>query len=201
MDYATALRMANYAAECYKRPPDIGRQDGACRVHVFSSLTFGHVVAFEGTSDVESLLADAEVETVRVPNMGLVHTGFWDSLSAVLNRIAIVPTAITGHSLGAAHAMLYGAWLATKGHSAPVYCFEPPRVSADDELAELVQVSKMDVSAFRNGNDIVTQVPSWMTFPVPLTAIGTPSLPFDNLVDHEIARVISSLQIEFNSQG
>jgi len=47
--------------------------------------------------------------------------------------------------------------------------------------------------ATRNGNDLVTQIPFDMTLPGELTQIGTPCLPFDNVQDHDIGRVIEAL--------
>ena len=185
-----ALTLALLCQQSYNELPTVGSKDGSCRAHFY-----GDVLIFEGTSDFESLLADAEVETVNTV-FGLIHSGFWDSLDEISSALMArtTPTGIGGHSLGAAHAMLYSSLLARSGHIIPTYCFEPPRVSADNVLRDFVDASRIPVYACRNGNDIITQVPSWMTFPFALDRIGTPTFPFDNIDDHAISSVIVALQ-------
>jgi len=71
---------------------------------------------------------------------GKVHGGFWNSLARIRGRLADRVLAlggrdkkkvwVTGHSLGAGHAQLFGAWLAVK-HAVPVqgvYAFAAPQV-------------------------------------------------------------------------
>ncbi|HKU19345.1 MAG TPA: hypothetical protein VJP80_08895 [Candidatus Saccharimonadales bacterium] len=51
----------------------------------------------------------------------------------------------------------------------------------------------MPLYLFRNGNELVTDLPPEGHHPAMLTPIGTPTFPFPNLADHMIARVIASL--------
>lgn len=184
VDYALLARLA------YTDAPTVGNADSASRMHVY-----GDVHCFRGTDDMASVLSDADIRAMSVPGLGKVHAGFYNALGAILpvclslNR----PRAVTGHSLGAAMAILYAAVLATLGHVVEVYAFEPPRLCADDVLAKLLLDKKVPFYATRNGHDLVTQVPLGMTLPGLLTVIGKPSAPFDNITDHDISRVVSAL--------
>lgn len=186
------LDYAKLCQRCYTDPPTIGAPGSASRMRVY-----GGVHCFRGSDDVESWLHDFDISTVFVPGLGEVHRGFWDATAALIPACVAfgAPDAITGHSLGAAMAILYaGAW-AEMGKSIPVYAFEPPRLCADDTLQTLLKFRGAHWYATRNGNDIVTQLPPTMRLPWPLTHIGTASEPFDNMVDHSIARVIEALSV------
>jgi hypothetical protein len=78
---------------------------------------------------------------------GKVHKGFWLSLAKIRDRLAERVIAlggrdkkkvwVTGHSLGAGHAQLFGAWLLQK-HGVPVqgvYAFAAPQVG-DKQFTE-----------------------------------------------------------------
>src|SRR6185312_10303594 len=142
--------------------PTIGNPSSASRMHVY-----GDVHCFRGSDDLLSFLHDADCRLMSPTGLGKVHAGFWDALSDILPACLELPrpAAITGHSLGAAMAVLYAGVLARLGTIVPVY-------------------------ATRNGNDLVTQIPFDMTLPGPLTQIGTARLPFDNVQDHDIGLVI-----------
>jgi len=90
-------------------------------------------------------------------------------------------------------AILYGGVLGRLGAPTPVYAFEPPRMCLDGVLAKFLAHTKVPVYATRNGNDVVTEIPWEMTLPASLVRIGTPQLPFDNTLDHDIGRVIDAL--------
>lgn len=181
---------ARLAQRCYTDPPTIGDADSASRLHVY-----GDVHCFRGTDDIMSWLHDANCAPVNVWGIGRVHSGFWDALSAILPACLALPrpVAITGHSLGAAMAVLYAGVLAHLGHVAPIFAFEPPRMCCDGALALLLKSWKVPFYATRNGNDVVTEIPIGMTLPGKLTRIGTPRLPFANVYDHSIGRVVDAL--------
>lgn len=184
------LDFALLAKRAYTDAPTIGRADSASRMHVY-----GDVHVFRGSDDVSAWLADFDVSTVEVWGIGKVHAGFYGALAAILPACLTLPrpTAITGHSLGAAMAILYAAVLAQQGCVVPVYAFEPPRLAADDGLHMLLQAKQVPWYACRNGCDVVTQVPPSMTLPGELTSIGGAVVPFDNMTDHSIDRVIDAL--------
>lgn len=189
VDYAVLAQRA------YSDPPTIGQAGSASRMHVYvDGPSTVHV--FRGTDNFGSLLADGNITTINVAGLGNVHTGFYVALAAILPACLALPrpTAIAGHSLGAAMAILYAGILAQLGTVVPVYAFEPPRVANDDTLARLLATKQVPWFACRNGRDAITQIPLHLEHAGPIQAIGRAVLPFDNLGDHAIARVIDALR-------
>lgn len=184
IDYAILAKRA------YADAPTVGRADSASRMHVY-----GDVHVFRGSDDIESWMADFDIATVHVEGLGELHCGFWHALAAILPACMSIqrPSAIVGHSLGAAMAIAYAGVWALRGIAIPVYAFEPPRMCGDDTLANLLQAKKVPWFATRNGHDLVTEVPVGLSLPGPLTQIGHPAEPFDNPIDHSMDRVIQAL--------
>ena len=75
---------------------------------------------------------------------------------------------------------------------AAVYGFEPPRVRPN--LAVRALLSRVPVHLYKNGNDIVPDIPLGWHHAALLTHIGKPDLPLGNVRDHAIARVIQALE-------
>jgi len=193
-----AIDYAKLAQRAYNDAPTVGEPDSASRMHVYQMVTATGtqtVHVFRGTDDLRSLLADGDIIVRDVPGMGNVHAGFHLALAAILPACLALPRpdAIAGHSLGAAMALLYAGALALLGDVVPVYAFEPPRLCADSTLADLFHGKHVPVYATRNGRDIVTQVPPQLAHACPITPIGHAVLPFDNIQDHAIDRVIAAL--------
>lgn len=183
------------AREAYTAAPDIGVADSASRA-IVRHTPAGLVVAFPGTDNVASWLADLDVLPIDVAGVGLVHRGFWGAWSAiapaVVAAIGAQPVTLVGHSLGAALAICAAAVLTSAGRPpAAVYGFEPPRVAAGPRLALLL--AGVPVRLFKNGNDVVPDVPPGWQHAALLTHIGAPALPFANIEDHAIERVIAAL--------
>ncbi|MCM2538009.1 lipase family protein [Burkholderia glumae] len=183
------------AREAYTAVPDIGVADSASRAIVRQTAA-GLVVAFPGTDNAATWLADIDVLPIDVAGVGLVHRGFWDAWSAiapaVAEAIAAQPVTLVGHSLGAALAICAAAALTSTGQApVAVYGFEPPRVAAGPRLGLLL--AAVPVHLFKNGNDVVPDVPLGWHHAAPLTCIGAPALPFPNVEDHAIDRVIAAL--------
>ena len=181
------------AKRSYADAPTVGRADSASRLHVY-----GDIHVFRGSDDISSWRADLDVSTVDVWGIGKVHAGFYSALTAILPACLALPRpkAIAGHSLGAALAILYAAVLAQLGDVVPVYAFEPPRLAADDGLQTLLRNRQVPWYACRNGWDVVTQIPPKMSIPGDLTCIGKAVVPFANVIDHDIDRVIRALESE-----
>lgn len=139
------------------------------------------VVAFRGTelTDLRDIVADAKFSLVpamaggTLLAMGRVHAGFLGALEQVRAELdaalaGLPPTAspraiwITGHSLGAALATLYAAWLNRPGSSLAtqqLITFGSPRVG-DTRFAGYVEKLLTDrVFRFVNHEDAVTRVP------------------------------------------
>lgn len=122
------------------------------------------MLVFRGTEpDVyQDVLADAYLTPTEFPGGGQVHSGFYKALSgacwariqAVLQRPALKdkPLWISGHSLGAALAMVAGAQLNPAG----IYNFGSPRVG-DGAFCD--RFNALNLQRFVNCSDLVTQVP------------------------------------------
>lgn len=131
------------------------------------------VVSFRGTqpSHLKDLLADAKIHKVAGPLGGEVHRGF-------LHGFELVETAMfdairrfrdprqpqslwcTGHSLGAALAVIAAAKLLADGQTVNgLYDFGQPRVGDQDFVDEFERRCSGRYFRFVNNNDAVTRVP------------------------------------------
>lgn len=191
----TPADYARLAARAYADPPTIGHACSAARAVDFG----GGVVGFPGTNNLACWLADLDVRTVDVLGMGKLHAGFWDAFQEIAEPLmARIDVEVTvGHSEGAALAILYAAQLCIAGKPPrEVYAFEPPRVSADGTLAALFAAHGVKLMLTRNGEDIVPMVPRLMQpwqHAAPLLQVGQAELPFPNVNDHSIDRVVGAL--------
>lgn len=193
----TPLDYALLAQEAYAtQSPTIGFvTDASCAI--VREYPDERVVAFRGTSNLKALLADFRVAEGAHPVLGDIHAGFWYTWvrmrGAVLGLPADKPIVFTGHSLGAALAIIAAAeFAAEKREVAAVYGFAPPRVSPQDKVKSVLIDTPMWL--YRNGKDVVTEVPLAWPQPSLLLPIGKPSFPVLNLRDHAIARYITALQ-------
>ena len=186
----TPVDYALLAQRAYSDAPTVGQADSASRMCVY-----GDVHAFRGTDDVASFVHDFDLALATVPGLGNLHAGFWSAWQVIRDKCLSMPapSAIAGHSLGAALAILCAAEWSLRGHVVPVYAFEPPRMFGDAAMQDLLAATRVPWFATRNGLDVVTQVPPGLTLPGPLTRIGRPSFSLDNLTDHGIGRVIEAL--------
>ncbi|WP_175777650.1 alpha/beta fold hydrolase [Burkholderia anthina] len=185
------------AQEAYSAKPDIGNADSASRAIVRQTVA-GLVVAFPGTDNLDCVAADLDAHPIDVIGIGQVHHGFWQAWEAisvpVLAAIGGRPVTLVGHSLGAAIAIMAAAAMVAAGNApAAVYGFEPPRVSTNRSVAELL--SKVPLSLYKNGNDIVPELPLDWRHAGAIQQIGRPMFPFPNVTDHAIARVIGALSV------
>ncbi|CAB3731467.1 hypothetical protein LMG22037_05616 [Paraburkholderia phenoliruptrix] len=189
------LDYAKLAQEAYTAKPDIGDPDSASRA-IVRQTSAGLCVAFPGTDNADCWGADFDVLPVAVPGAGEVHRGFLDAWRAisvsVLAAVAGRPVTLVGHSLGAAIALMAAMDMTVSGNPpAAVFGFEPPRVSPDLTIRTLL--AKVPVHLYKNGLDLVPDVPPGWHHAGLLTHIGKPVLPFPNVRDHSIARVIAAL--------
>lgn len=181
------------AQEAYTAPPDIGVADSASRAIVRQTES-GLVMAFPGSDNLPCWITDLDIATVPVDGVGDVHRGFWTAWqaisAAVIQEIGDTPVTLVGHSLGAAIAIMAALSLTLAGKPpVAVYGFEPPRVSKG--LGAAAVLVNVDVVLFKNGGDVVPDLPPLMNHAALLTHIGSPALP--NVPDHYISRVLGSL--------
>lgn len=190
-----ARDFALLAQEAYSAAPDIGKAESASRAIVRNTAA-GLVIAFPGTDNADCLDADLDFVPVTVPGVGQVHGGFWKAWQAisvpVLAAIDGKPVTLVGHSLGAAIAIMAAIEMTIGGNPpAAVYGFEPPRVAPSGNVAALLAAVKMNL--YKNGNDLIPELPPEWAHAATLIPIGKPSFPFSNLADHAIAKVITAL--------
>jgi hypothetical protein len=72
-----------------------------------------------------------------------------------------------------------------------VYAFEPPRVSYDLTLRNLL--AKVPLHLYRHGLDLVTSLPPGGMHPGLLTGFGKPSVPWPNIPDHLMPGILADL--------
>lgn len=183
------------AQEAYTAAPDIGVEASASRA-IIRHTDDGLCVVFPGTDNWASLVADFDIEPFDVVGVGKVYKGFFDAFEAislpVMACAAGQPVTLVGHSLGAAMALMCAAYMTVGGNPPKaVYGFEPPRVGVDDGIR--TALASVPVYLYRNGNDLVTEVPPGGNHAADVKPIGSAAFPFDNLTDHQIARVIEAL--------
>lgn len=191
----TPRDFALLAQEAYTAAPDIGVANSASRA-IVRQTAGGLVVAFPGTDNAACFAADFDIEPFDVAGVGKVYRGFWSAWDAislpVLAAVKGQPVTLVGHSLGAAMALCAAAYMTIGGNPpAAVFAFEPPRVG--DDMGIRTALASVPLYLFRNGNDMVTDLPPDGHHPAMLTPIGSPAFPFPNLADHAIERVIAAL--------
>ena len=191
----TPRDFALIAQEAYQAKPDIGKPDSASRA-IIRETDQGLCIAFPGTDNMDCWEADLKALPTTVDMIGRVHMGFWQAWKEisyqVAKRVGSEPVTFVGHSLGAAIAICAaGHFVATKRVVAGVYGFEPPRVSPDPNFTSLLL--NTPVFLYKNGNDLVPDVPLFWHHAAPLQRIGKPLSPLPNVRDHAIEQVILAL--------
>lgn len=135
--------------------------DGKGAQGYLASLDNAAVLVFRGTEpdDMHDVLADMKFMLVPHESEGLVHQGFvnalhevWGDIAGTLAQSAPRPIWISGHSLGAALALLAGAKL---GGAEAVYTYGAPRVGSRGFRNQY----PCPVYRIVNNNDIVTMIP------------------------------------------
>jgi predicted lipase len=171
----------------------------ACRTVVGDTAVY----AIEGTHDPLGWALDFMAlpvpahGTVEHPDIGWVHGGMNAALDSIYPALQAAMLkddkyAVTGHSLGAALALMATGCMVAAGHP-PVQwaAFAPPRVGFK-KLIDLV--ATVPGTGYRNGNDPVPMVPlraepMWLYEQVPLLRGGTPLRPPWN--DHHMALYVA----------
>ena len=176
------------AQEAYTATPDIGVVNSASRAIVRHTAN-GLCIAFRGSDDIASWLADLHAAPLDVPGIGWFHEGFWNAWQAMLvDTLAAIggqSVTLVGHSLGAALALACACDMTEAGNPpAAVYAFEPPRVSPDGNVANLL--AGVPLYLCRNGIDVVPEVPPLWQHAGPVHAIGKARGP---ITDHLIENV------------
>ena len=132
--------------------------DGRVRILVFRGTEF---------SEPMDIVADARARLVPGP-WGKVHRGFneeldevWDELIEFLKTPQKESLWITGHSMGAAMALLTAARLKVQGIPVQgIYAYAAPRVGNPDFCSRYDKALRHRTWRFMNDNDIVTRLPA-----------------------------------------
>lgn len=176
-------------------------------VHAYLSEVNGHpCVAWRGTSSFQEWIVDfmaLEVPTVADLWAGPVHMGLQHDVESVgpaiyatLLKMGLPPYYNTGHSKGAGEAILFHAYMKSRGYP-PIFtmAFEPPQVGGHmlrDYLSE--EAVTWSATVNKHGRDLVTQVPfgpTWSHINDPL--LLTVSDDYDIPTKHRIPAVIEAL--------
>jgi len=147
------------------------------------------VLAFRGSTTPGDWLRDFFAIPLYTKSLGTVHAGFYrglpDAYMEVLDLIKQYTgkTVVTGHSLGAAEALiLAGLMIKNEYNPLAVITFGCPRPGFY-ALSEMLACSGVPIRCYRNGDDPVPLVPhlipEWIK-PVQDTLIYTPPDPNDH---------------------
>ncbi len=161
------------------------------------------VVVWRGSTTLDDWLADLNAWPIWNNTLGLVHPGF---LRAVLDlqkdilKAVARPAIITGHSLGAGHALLHAGFLtAAKKDLVRVTTFGTPRPGCAQLAKILTYVAGND---YKNRNDPVTGLPAMFGYQhrKPLIRVDVePSLSdgWGLLADHHMSLYLTAMEAKF----
>ena len=155
------------------------------------------IVSFRGTADVVDWFTDFKAWPADDPVLGMCHAGFLEGMDRVFSEVLPVlgqVIYVTGHSLGAARALIFAALCRKAGRPpAALVGFGTPRVGGS-KLASILEGTPMRL--YRNGLDPVTEVPLGLLYqhPVKPTQIGNADMAHDPIKDHFIASYCAALR-------
>lgn len=129
------------------------------------------IIAFRGTewSKIRDIITDVSAELIAGP-LGFVHAGFkhaldcvWDTMLPVINKYNKNNNKtiwITGHSLGAALAVIAAAYLSlSKKFVSGIYTFGQPRTGDNVFKTNYNLICGERTFRFVNNKDIITDLP------------------------------------------
>lgn len=168
-----------------------------------------HVIAFRGSTTIQDWYRDFQGLMIQDPDLGGVETGFMRGIRDVLAHVGdevegpLPQLYVTGHSLGAARALLFAGLLVTQGHSRclkRVSVFGSPRAGGR-KLVELLD--PIDVHIYKNRFDPVCDVP--LEIPLlepyrhvrPLIAVDEPPSeldPWGIVADHHSELYVAAMK-------
>lgn len=116
-------------------------------------------VVFEGSHNLPDWVSNFQAAMIDVPNFAGVERGFYTGMPEVAVQAApllpkTAPVYVTGHSRGAAHALIFAAMLIKQGYNVIVVVFGSPR-PGDKRLAAIL--AQAPVRSYRNYHDFDEQ--------------------------------------------
>lgn len=203
----------DFASLCYATYFDASRFD---RILSVSEVYVGikeradlTVVAFRGSAAGIDWIRDFEYEMIEDPDLGGVEMGFMTGLRETLKQLQpfTKPVYITGHSLGAARALIFAALMCVSGMKPEsVVTFGSPRPGGEKLKTILAPVS---IKSYRNGKDPVTGVPFTLAnepycHPRDLTPVLIQPIagdPYLMMRDHHIQNYLGALVLAGDANG
>lgn len=161
------LAAVQAAADCYDQTARWDQSWTREDVHVgLRHVAGADVIAFRGSIDEEDWLRDFQGWPRKHPVLGYCHSGFlagMDTVAAELTQAIDAsgrPFVVTGHSLGAARALIVAALL-TAGGRKPVLVetYGTPRPGME-RLSQILLGGGYPIRAYKNGPDPVAEVPA-----------------------------------------
>lgn len=165
------------------------------------------IICFRGSTSLLDWLRDFQAQMVFDMDIGGVELGFMQGMRAIMGQrpggaAPDKPVYITGHSLGAARALIFAAMETFKGLPiAGVTVFGPPRPGSARLKDILVPVP---VRLYRNRRDPICEVPLDIPLIDPythvreLTAVDVappPNDPWGVVADHHMELYLKAMQI------
>ena len=165
-------------------------------------------VVFRGTDSFKDWMFDLRISKVKLNDGSHVHKGFYKQLKKeiikldtclldLLKKYPDYEVIITGHSLGAALATLYGYILSDKiKNNIKVISFASPKVGNKKFAKFFSKKSNLEHYRFTNDNDIVPSLPPMFNYYHNgiLTKLGNKSRGFPSVKDHSIIYYYNNLR-------
>lgn len=198
---ATLRELVDASANAYNPVGEMLFSVAGINVHVTESTDGTTILAFRGSLNAQDWIRDFVCVPCWDNELGLVDTGFIGGLDTMLEQLAPVfnytkPIAITGHSLGGAHARLAAAKLVYRSQTniQQLVTFASPKAGYANH-ARIIQKSSIEHLSFRNRNDIVPELPVYIpmvdayvhTEQYTLLDVAPDVHNFEPLRDHSIA--------------
>jgi hypothetical protein len=167
----TDLDCCQACSDTYRSDADWDKQWTQDDIHVALRKVSGvDVVAFRGSVDAKDWFEDFRGLPRHHPLVGWCHRGFLDGMDFVVQELLVAgigkkkPFAITGHSLGAARALIVaGILTAHKIYPARIITFGTPRPGMS-KLSRILNNGGYPIRHYKNGPDPVADVPFAIPF-------------------------------------
>ena len=150
------------------------------------------ILAFRGSANIPDWLRDFECIPEYERGLGWIDSGFYLDVQGFCKMVAPMITGnlvLTGHSLGAAHAVFCAANI----RSAQLTVFGCPRTSLGDELAKIIAENGTKITSYRNWSDIVTTVPLGYLPIIEPTEVYSKPQPENDFEAHKISRYVAAM--------